>query len=344
MRGDQTPGWSQHFDLCGVGIALECGDRVNGEAVRALLVRFFCIQETQQGAPALRFVLDESIAPATSVKDDLFSSRQLRVSRTASGYLLRSGASYLNLDLGAATATGRIAPGFLKLSGQFQRAFFFLPFLLLLPRCGLFGLHANGLLVGDAGFMVAGASGSGKTTLSLALMRLGWQYVSDDMLMLRHGREGVEALAFRRGFACCPDTITTFPELVSGHGQSRLPSVDKILVDAEACFPTRQVRVSRPQAVFFSELREEASSTLIPVDPTEALAGLIRNSPGVLTLRNTVEDQMELLRQLVGGVQSYRLLLGRDVLREPEAVAEMIANAGGTSWHKTVSAAHSGGA
>ena len=50
------------------------------------------------------------------------------------------------------------------------------------------------------GVLLVGPSGSGKSTLAIGLIRAGWRYLSDDAVLLRHGSQGVEALACRRSF------------------------------------------------------------------------------------------------------------------------------------------------
>ncbi len=56
-----------------------------------------------------------------------------------------------------------------------------------LRRCGLFELHAAGVVEPETGggFLVVGPSGSGKSTLATQLASAGWRYLSDDALLLR---------------------------------------------------------------------------------------------------------------------------------------------------------------
>src|SRR5215207_6256123 len=64
-----------------------------------------------------------------------------------------------------------------------------------LRRCGLFELHAAGVVEPESGggYLVVGPSGSGKSTLATQLASVGWGYLSDDALLLRGGDESVEA-------------------------------------------------------------------------------------------------------------------------------------------------------
>jgi hypothetical protein len=48
----------------------------------------------------------------------------------------------------------------------------------------LMAIHASGLALGENALMLAGKSGSGKTTMAAALMTSGWEYMSDDTMLL----------------------------------------------------------------------------------------------------------------------------------------------------------------
>jgi hypothetical protein len=57
----------------------------------------------------------------------------------------------------------------------------------------LFALHAGGVTLGDKAMLLVGRSKSGKTILTAALLALGWDYLSDDMILME--RDSLEALA-----------------------------------------------------------------------------------------------------------------------------------------------------
>lgn len=51
----------------------------------------------------------------------------------------------------------------------------------------LFAIHGSGLARPDGALILAGRSGSGKTTMAAALMAAGWDYMSDDTILLAPG-------------------------------------------------------------------------------------------------------------------------------------------------------------
>ena len=70
---------------------------------------------------------------------------------------------------------------------------FTLPFIETMKRRGLYNLHAAGLCKGERALLLPGSSGSGKSTLTLALLRAGWGFISDDMVFLKQGDSRVLA-------------------------------------------------------------------------------------------------------------------------------------------------------
>jgi hypothetical protein len=67
--------------------------------------------------------------------------------------------------------------------------------LLLLRYWGFYPEHAACVAHDSVGCLLVGDSGSGKSTLTLSLVQHGWHYLADDALLLRGGRDAVEAMA-----------------------------------------------------------------------------------------------------------------------------------------------------
>lgn len=67
----------------------------------------------------------------------------------------------------------------------------------LLHGHNLYGLHANGIVKNGAGILLVGDAGSGKTTISLSLIVQGWNYLSDDVVLLARDSCGSAARAFQ---------------------------------------------------------------------------------------------------------------------------------------------------
>ena len=319
------------YSLCGVPIRVECQTARQDSDIRLLWQRLFFLREkTSSGRPASVFLHLQSTGQAPGRPwngDVVFESSALRVLKTEDGFRLECASSALDLQLGRSRGAGILDATFWETPVPHQRDFFLLAFLMLLRRHGMYGLHASAATIDGTGCLIVGPSGCGKTTLTLALLRQGWRYLSDDALLLRAGSRGVEALAFRRGFSCTPDTAAHFPELGLSGGRRAGSNDGKAFVDIEHIYPGKLAPCCRPRVVVFPKVVTQPRSQLVPVTQTSALTGLIQQSPGILTDPPSVAQQMEVLRLLVEGARSYQLLLGQDALHESAAVSGLLRRA-----------------
>jgi hypothetical protein len=204
----------------------------------------------------------------------------------------------------------------------------------LLRPHGLLPLHAAGLVHAGAGVLVSAASGSGKSTLTLALVREGWGFLSDDALMLEETPAGIEALPFRRTFGLLPETMAWLP--VRSEGWPRHPADGrKVAVPMADILPAQAADRCRPGVLLFPQIVETSESRVLPLRAADALTALMRQS-GLITLDPMwAREHMAVLGRLVGQTRSYRLLAGRDVLEAPSAVAQLVAS----TLHPVASAA-----
>src|SRR6266550_1482677 len=82
-----------------------------------------------------------------------------------------------------------------------QANFWCFGLLKLLRPLGIYTLHAAGLATQDgSGILLVGASGSGKSTLAIGMIREGWNYLSDDAVLLSYESQAVHAIACRKSF------------------------------------------------------------------------------------------------------------------------------------------------
>ncbi len=145
----------------------------------------------------------------------------------------------------------------------------------------LLALHAAGIGAGEAAMLIAAPSGSGKTTLAAVLHAAGWDYLSDDIVLLR--RESLEAvgvpnsLGIKRGGW----------ELIASHFPGRQPAMH-LRPDGKLI---RYLSPVRPRAGFAHPrpvrwvvvLRRSAASPgrLRPLGRLEGLQRLMQNCCGI---------------------------------------------------------------
>ena len=180
----------------------------------------------------------------------------------------------------------------------------------------------------DVGVLVVGDSGAGKTTTSLALVRSGWSYLSDDAIALRElpGTDTVAAMAFRKGFSCTQigweALATNTPVARNGY---RLAD-DKWLIEMSDYAPNQTESGCVPSLVVFPIVSDQRRSTIEPIGDAQGLLKLIPQSSGITVQRDTARAHMKMLGRLADQVQFCELRAGRDIFEDPLSVSDMLLN------------------
>ena len=303
------------FSIGGVAVGL---GGVASAQVYTCLSRFFVLGAAARAEEArVRFYVHAEPLleqPGHTV----YQAKALTVTRTETGFSLRCGASQLQVTPGSADAPCFLAPDFSRYSPFEQREFFLLGLLMLLRPLGRYGLHACGLERYGAGLLLVGSSGSGKTTTSLSLIRQGWQYLSDDAVLLtERGDDTVQVSAFRQGFSCTPETLAHFPTL-GGSSEFGDPGGKRVVYPDGSFVPT-----CTPSLIVFPQL-SEGETYLRPLTASQSLIRLCQQSAGIMTDTAVSQQQLRVLRVLVGQARSFELHLGRDALADPTLTDTLI--------------------
>lgn len=187
-----------------------------------------------------------------------------------------------------------------------------------LRRCGLFELHAAGVVEprSGGGFLVIGPSGSGKSTLATQLASVGWRYLSDDALLLRGGSEAVEAYALRREFAVTEQTVAAgVLEGFEGLLKEPVPFDPlKRRFKPRDVFPEGFAESCVPRALFFPVITNEAASSARRLTQAETMRGLLRMCPWACYDRPAAAAHLGLLARLARQAAGFELHAGRDLL------------------------------
>lgn len=304
------------------------------EADRILFAweQLFCVQpDSDSVGPAsvmLEFRLQRLLlATHPTSRERIYSSAGLSVWRTQQCFDLECGSSMLRLAPTRSSAHGYLDPEFWSSPLQCQRGFFTLAFLLMLSSHRLYGLHAAAIEKQGFTFLVVGDSGCGKTTVSAALVRRGWRYLSDDAVIIGSNSGHLEISGLSRGFCCTLKTQEVFRELADPAAQTGTMHAGKRLVNVDTIYPGQFLPHSSPQAILFPKIVPQSNSLLTRLAEVDALARLVRQSPGVLSDHAAVSGQLELLRLMVTRCPSYQLLLGSDVHGVPAALDQLLSAA-----------------
>ncbi|NOT61631.1 MAG: hypothetical protein HOP19_15555 [Acidobacteria bacterium] len=127
----------------------------------------------------------------------------------------------------------------------------------LLRYRGRFTAHAAAVIepITQTGLLLVGASGSGKTTTTLQLVRQGWQYLSDDLLLLGATEQGIAAWGLRRAFAATERTLAAcdYVGAQRPQGQRMVGDIEKLAFDPQTLFPQQYAKSCTPQHLLFVE-------------------------------------------------------------------------------------------
>jgi hypothetical protein len=200
---------------------------------------------------------------------------------------------------------------------------FTLPFVDCLRRSGRYTVHAAGLCVDGKGLLFPGESGYGKTTLTLALLRAGYGFLSDDLVLLERAGERIRMLGFPDEIDVTEDTARMFPELAPVLELPARPDWPKRQVSAPEVYGADFVAACEPAAVVCPRIAYSDQTRLEPLSPQEAFFELV---PSVhLTEQRASQAHLDLLGDLLRQVPCYRMHTGRDLAALPGHLAELIA-------------------
>jgi hypothetical protein len=180
----------------------------------------------------------------------------------------------------------------------------------LLRRRGFFLIHAFAAVKDERSLLLVGESGSGKTTTGLSLIAHGWQYLANDVVLLRE-REGlVQVWPTPGGISLDRESFALLPHL------PQLADID----------PEHMGKHSFPAAALIEGWAAPATAThiLFPKVTENASTGLQRQSRSV-TLARLMEGSVDrwdvlclnshlrFLELLSRQTQAYDLHLGKDL-------------------------------
>jgi hypothetical protein len=190
---------------------------------------------------------------------------------------------------------------------------------------GHFCLHAATVSLGSQGALLMGPSGSGKTTTALALMRGGFQLLSDEhsFLDVSHGQARLS------GFLSRPRLVGQAPaELAQLEETLNSEPGRKTAMELRELFSNpRDIQWVSPAAIFFLRIQPgQQEHQFKPISIEEAFVQLTSQ---ILDPTNVFrkEEQAKATIQLVESCPAYELRLGRNLASLPELVRSMMGGA-----------------
>jgi len=192
----------------------------------------------------------------------------------------------------------------------------------ILKRRACYSMHAAGFTNGGQAVLIAGTSGAGKSTLAVTLLRGKFGYLSDDMVFLRRGPDGLEVLGFPEDVDVSEKTVSFFPELDFLKRIPKNAGWTKKQVRADEVYGAELVGQARPGAIVFPRISGNATSTVRPMGADEAFLELAANV--LLTEGSSCQSHLGILTELVNHAPCYRLETGQDFDRIPFLLRELL--------------------
>lgn len=196
-----------------------------------------------------------------------------------------------------------------------------------LRRCDVYEMHSGAVVEPQTGrgVLFAGASGSGKSTLTLQLVANGWQYLTDDVLLLKSVGGVMKAYPVRRAFAVTRSTV----DASGSRGREAFANADwsngsKKSLMPHDFFPGAFSPDCEPHSIFFPTITEEDQSVVRPLTRSETMIQLIKLCPWSCYDPVTSTGHLHALSALARQCQGLALLAGRDLLRDPTRASDLV--------------------
>ena len=140
-------------------------------------------------------------------------------------------------------------------------------------------LHAGAVAVENRGVVIAGFSGHGKSTLTTALVRSGFDYLTDERVAI--DSDSLTVSGFPKPISLVKGSFTVFPELhpdVLGHGKA---TVTEWQIPASAIGSGAMLTELRARVVIFVKYEAGSDVSVEGIHPVTAVARLLHDSPDI---------------------------------------------------------------
>jgi len=186
---------------------------------------------------------------------------------------------------------------------------------LLLGRLGHALVHAAGVVEPQgSAWILVGDARSGKSTTTANLITRGWNYLSDDQVILH---------AEPRGEVTVTGLLRAF-HMDEGWG-STSPVQRRRAVDAATVGSGVRVGTARLGGLLFPRVSSKETTRRSPISPADAMANLVRQSPWLLADRVAAPRVLELLQKVTSHPR-YDLRLGLDTFANGEFLEKIVSN------------------
>lgn len=191
-------------------------------------------------------------------------------------------------------------------------------FLDLLKKHGLLMWHSAAVARDGAAILLPGVSGSGKSTTALNLLTLGYQFLADDLVLLRTRGNALEAGGHESGLYLTDQSLRLLPEWKKFRRGRRHKKGQhwKHRIDLEGFRPPQEAKSPRVKFLLFPQVADGPGTRLQPLTPAQAIIECLRQvpkeHPSSILGPSVLRSQFDIYSRLVSSARCYRLHLGAD--------------------------------
>jgi len=191
----------------------------------------------------------------------------------------------------------------------------------LLRHAGLFPMHAAAAARNGDAVIFSGRGGSGKSTSAVALVRAGFELLSDDLILLRSGRTGLRVFSWPQRVRVTKKTAMMVPEIAHlRHSPGRL----KKDFSLREVYGRDHARSARPRLILFLELTRRPGHSVVPLTQAGSLCRLLPNSLYIVE-PETAARHFDAVARLSAECRSYVLRCGTNIEDLPAFVSRLLA-------------------
>lgn len=233
--------------------------------------------------------------------------------------------SMLQIDFTNETVMGHFEESVFKFPRMISHAFILTAIVMLLHSRKLFYLHAAALENAGNGYLFVGQSGSGKSTNTMHLVESGWNYLSDDIVLLQQKEnKEISVHSFPGDFKFNDNFINQPSKDYLKEHIYDVPFNEKKHIDIQKIYPNQFVQYSTPNTVIFPQIVDEPTTRLVPTTHINALTNLLQQSPYIFLPHRFKQLHLDVLKDLIKQSDCYLLLSGKDLLNNPGKLSKII--------------------
>lgn len=214
-------------------------------------------------------------------------------------FYLTDGFSMATVDGNSLSCTYHVHPSSLQNEPFFYRSFLLIPLLELLKFFGFYYVHGSLVTKNNRGLLFLGAGGTGKSTFSATLVGQGWQWISDDNMLLWQDDGQCKLTAFEQEFSLHPSVAKAFQVQEPGyleHGKIRIPH--------STLAPDLRSHLGHVSDIVSLE---GSAPTLVEEKKSKILQNLLRENPTLVLNPATAAAGFKLYQDLVSRSSTYSI-------------------------------------